>query len=165
MLRQKIVALRGFREILSYSFWVLAAGACLAAIYALSAQPTWTGSQSWMLVSPIRKSAHVVEFGALTALTWLVLTRAQERHPRFRAMAHYRAWIAFLFPFLVAVSDELHQYFVPNRTSQLMDLLMDVVGICLALGLLWAWDNKRKVGFARFALAWRPISSNATELG
>ena len=38
-----------------------------------------------------------------------------------------------------AVSDELHQYFVPFRTADVRDFAYDVGGAVLALVACWAW--------------------------
>jgi VanZ family protein len=38
-----------------------------------------------------------------------------------------------------AVSDEVHQLFVPHRTADLRDVRSDVVGASLALLACWAW--------------------------
>ena len=38
-----------------------------------------------------------------------------------------------------ALSDELHQYFVPFRTADVRDVVYDVGGAALALVACWAW--------------------------
>ena len=36
-----------------------------------------------------------------------------------------------IFPILYAISDEIHQYFVPNRFFDFFDILADVIGVIL----------------------------------
>jgi VanZ family protein len=38
-----------------------------------------------------------------------------------------------------AISDEVHQLFVPYRTADLRDVRSDLVGASLALAVCWAW--------------------------
>jgi VanZ family protein len=50
-----------------------------------------------------------------------------------------RAWlIALALTAVYALSDELHQSFVPGRVADPLDLLCDGFGALLALSL-WAW--------------------------
>ena len=48
-------------------------------------------------------------------------------------------WIRFLIAgfisFVVAVADEYHQSFIPTREASFTDILLDIMGIVLALGL------------------------------
>ena len=91
-----------------------------AVIFALSSVPDLgTGLGGWDLV--LRKLAHAAEFGVLGML----LLRALRRElPAFAAGVAY------------AISDELHQHFVPGRRGAPLDVLIDAVGV--ALGVL-AW--------------------------
>ena len=40
--------------------------------------------------------------------------------------------VAFLISFAYALTDEIHQYFVPSRSSGLFDIFLDLVGIVFA---------------------------------
>ena len=142
MLQKKIQTLCHFRKT-RISCYGLAITIWLAAIFALSAQPTWTSSQAWMLITPIRKSAHALEFAVLTGLVWQALRYIEERSAWFGKMARYRTWTALLLPLLYAISDEMHQYFVPNRQAQVMDVLIDTVGIFLALAVIELLQKKQ----------------------
>ena len=88
-------------------------------IFALSSVPNLgTGLGDWDLV--LRKIAHAAEFAVLGAL----LLRATDR-----------AGLAFALGALYAVSDELHQVFVPGRMGSPLDVGIDTVGV--ACGVLW----------------------------
>jgi VanZ family protein len=95
-----------------------------ALIFALSSVPDLgTGLGGWDLV--LRKIAHAAEFAVLGAL----LVRATGR-----------AGTAFAIGALYAVSDELHQSFVPGRLGSPVDVAIDVVGV--AAGIL-VWQSVR----------------------
>src|SRR5262245_54282259 len=72
-----------------------------------------------------RKLGHVVEYGILAVL-WL---RALDPRPR---AATWAIAIAALY----AVTDEVHQSFVPNRTGAPLDVVIDTAGALI--GVAWA---------------------------
>ena len=89
-----------------------------ALIYVLSAQPDLsTGLGTWDLV--LRKLAHTVEYAILGAL----LLRALEART-----------IALVAGVAYAISDEIHQSFVPGRQGSVLDVLIDSAGV--AIGIL-----------------------------
>ncbi len=75
-----------------------------------------------------KKGGHVVGY----ALLGLAYLHAMEP----RGLAHLRlARIAVLLAALYAVSDEVHQVFVPGRGASVRDVLIDTVGASLGVGL------------------------------
>lgn len=55
--------------------------------------------------------------------------------------------IAILIAIMYGISDEIHQFFVPNRTCTIEDALTDSVGIMLA-GVIYGWklrNGKKKI--------------------
>ena len=38
-----------------------------------------------------------------------------------------------------AITDEVHQMFVPGRSAQLTDLFADAIGICVGTSVCWGW--------------------------
>jgi VanZ family protein len=81
----------------------------------------------------LEKSAHFFEFVVLGAL--LVRALGVPKHGRARVFV---ATIAIAWVY--ALSDEIHQIFVPNRDADWLDVLFDWGGAALgaAIGLLWA---------------------------
>jgi VanZ family protein len=73
----------------------------------------------WM----VRKTAHFSEFFVLGCLLYWALRRG--RQPRWRT-----AWMmqALALGVLYSLVDEAHQAFVPNRTSSLLDSVIDSLG-------------------------------------
>ena len=54
------------------------------------------------------------------------------------------SFFTFALCLLYALSDEVHQYFVPHRTFQIHDLLVDSAGILLGLWLYQIYRNNKR---------------------
>jgi hypothetical protein len=99
--------------------------ALMGLIFLLSAQPDLdSGLGTLDLV--LRTLGHALEFLLLT-LAWAWALR-----PATRLSAPLAALIALLY----AASDEYHQAFVAGRSGTAGDVLVDAVGVALALALL-----------------------------
>ena len=91
-----------------------------AVIFAFSSvSDLGTGLGTWDLV--LRKLAHAAEFAVLGGLL-------------LRALRDERAALAAGIAY--AISDELHQHFVPGRVGSPLDVLIDSVGVAVGV-LLW----------------------------
>jgi len=64
----------------------------------------------------ILKSFHLIEYAILAIFIYF-------------AINHFR--LSLLISYLYALSDELHQFFTPGRTSKFTDTLIDLVGIII----------------------------------
>jgi len=99
-----------------------------ALIFAVSSVPDLgTGLGGWDLA--LRKLAHAAEYAVLGAL----LMRATGR-----------AGLAFGLGALYAVSDEIHQAFVPGRTGASLDVAIDAIGVALGI-VLWQTIRARRL--------------------
>jgi VanZ family protein len=95
-----------------------------AIIFAFSSIPSLgTGLGTWDLV--LRKLAHAAEYAILAALLYRALRRPGP---------------AFVLAVAYAVTDEVHQLFVPGRAGRPLDVAIDAAG---ALVGLWAWSRLR----------------------
>ena len=65
-----------------------------------------------------RKAAHTVAYFILGVLAYNVLRQ-------YRLSPQRKAVLAVLFVVLYAMGDELHQLFVPGRSSEIRDVLID----------------------------------------
>ena len=74
----------------------------------------------------LRKAAHFTEY-AILALLWVGVLPQRPR----------RLWLALCLTAGYAVTDEIHQAFVPNRGPSPIDVLIDSSGAALALATLW----------------------------
>jgi VanZ family protein len=99
----------------------------MGVIFYLSAQPDLPHHPEAALDVLIKKLGHMAEYAVLAALAWWA----------WRDDHDLASWRAFLLAFgvtaLYAVSDEGHQYFVPGRNPQPLDVGFDVLGSVLSL--------------------------------
>lgn len=80
----------------------------------------------WVIHRQLRKFAHFIIYLFLGTFLIHALTVSHIRG--FKAII-----IALLVSFLYAVSDEVHQYFVPGRTPLVMDVVIDTVGAAVGI--------------------------------
>ena len=90
---------------------------------------------------PIRKLAHFTEYAIMGILVYTLLRPWMERGKKLYLITV--CWV-----FLSAAIDELHQFFVPGRYSNLLDVLLDTCGgcfgmICLLVAEKW-WKKRRQ---------------------
>jgi len=82
-----------------------------------------------------RKGAHLTEFAVLAVLIWQALRHSPRTE--LRPWRWAEAGLALGLVLLFAASDELHQAWVPGRTGQISDVMIDLSGGAIGLGLLW----------------------------
>ena len=90
-----------------------------------------------------RKCCHMTEFAVLAVLAWRAV-----RQPARNDQRQWRwdeAGLALGITLLYAASDELHQVFIPSRTGQISDVVVDVLGGAIGLALLWLAGKKFKL--------------------
>ena len=87
--------------------------------------------------SVIRKSAHMIEYAILGALTGRALTPPGARVSRAMIARTLVACTAY------ALLDEAHQALVPSRTGSGIDVLVDITGATLGTLLLAWWRITR----------------------
>lgn len=86
----------------------------------------------------VRKSAHFTIYLLLGIFVYSALRSYGCKHSLL---------YAFVFCFLYACSDEVHQLFISNRTGRVFDVLIDTIGSCVGIGLVFLFkklikDNK-----------------------
>jgi VanZ family protein len=99
----------------------------MVVIFCVSAQPDLPHHPEAMIDVIIRKLSHMAEYGILAALSLWALGTASSSVPR----SHFVC--AFVLALLYALSDELHQRFVPGRDPRALDVGFDIAGAGLAL--------------------------------
>ena len=90
-----------------------------------------------------RKCCHLTEFAILAVLAWRAV-RQPQRNER-RDWRWDEAGLALAIVQLYAASDELHQVYIPSRTGQISDVVVDVIGGAIGLTLLWLAGKKFKL--------------------
>ncbi len=71
---------------------------------------------------------HVIEYCILSVLIVRAVNSGFREKVRIRVIL-----LSFVLAFAYAILDEIHQSFVPNRTSSLMDVTADAVGALLGI--------------------------------
>jgi VanZ family protein len=105
-------------------------------LFYLSAQPDIPTPPGPLLQQLYERGGHAL---AYAILAWLYL-RALRRNIHNRVVLRLvSAGLAVLY----AMSDEYHQTFVPGRSGDLTDLLVDGAGACGAMLLGW-WLERRR---------------------
>lgn len=102
-------------------FWLLL-------IFTVSARSTLVVIEHEAVEKLFYKGAHMLVYAVLAWLWWRALS--PERQITWPVLL-----LAWLFTVLYAISDEIHQRFVPGRHGQLADVLFDAAG-ALAMILL-----------------------------
>lgn len=84
---------------------------------------------------PIRKLAHFSIYTVLGVTTmWHVSTYAIDRWKRIGG--------SLAIGMLYAISDEIHQLFVPGRSGQVTDVLIDTMGVLFGIGIVLVIQNR-----------------------
>jgi VanZ family protein len=106
-------------------------------IFFLSNQSTLVDVESEINEKLIYKSAHIFAYAVLAWLWWRCLS------PDRQVTWPVLAWTLGLAT-LYAISDEIHQRYIPGRHGQLADVLFDVAGaLAVVLWLrLFEWPRR-----------------------
>lgn len=102
-----------------------------AVIFLLSSGPVPEEVEELSPFPGFDKVAHGALFGGLAACVAVGLWRSNARLSRRRFIG-----IPVLFTTLYGISDELHQYFVPERSADAWDMAADFVGALIVTILL-----------------------------
>ena len=103
----------------------------------------------------IKKSGHILEYGILGLLLWRAcrgsyglvtvqrkgILQAQSISVAYDTPAPLAS--AVVLGALYALSDEVHQRFVPTRTGNLRDVAIDITALSAAVILAWLWQRYR----------------------
>jgi len=84
----------------------------------------------------LRKAAHFTEFAVMGGFVAAMLYSARVRLRKGFA-------VAILCCLLYAISDELHQYFISERTAALLDVGIDSLGALIGIGLITLIKRRR----------------------
>jgi VanZ family protein len=91
------------------------------------------------------KIVHMGVYGLLTFLCYISLIHLSNPGILIKSPL---LWSAIVSAFYGA-TDELHQYFVPNRSCEMQDWLADVLGVIIAIVLIKYYLEKRFLLFRR----------------
>lgn len=89
------------------------------------------------MATPVRKSAHMIEFAAFDLSLIFALWFWEKRGKEL-------VETAFTIAFVYACSDEFHQLFIPGRAGLVTDVLIDSVGLVIVSAGISYWLRKQK---------------------
>ena len=81
----------------------------------------------------VRKSAHFIGYMILGILASGLILQYENINKKYP--------LAFLICVIYAISDEIHQLFVPGRAGQVRDVLIDSAGSFLGIIIVMAFEN------------------------
>ncbi|WP_228441287.1 VanZ family protein [Novibacillus thermophilus] len=136
--------------LLTIGRWILRLSpfAYMGVIWHLSSQPSDAVVQLGPYDSVIKESLHLVEFAILYALSILAFLT-------FGPLSHRRNCIAVVLAIAYGGVDELHQFFVPSRSADIVDVLKDVIGVCVVSFIVYRsyFGNNRRSNVNRILRA------------
>lgn len=106
-------------------------------IFALSTRQNLSISTEHAVNFSFFKTLHVLEYGLLTLLFFRALFLTT------KLLYEKMIMISIFLTILYSISDEIHQTYVPTRTGQPRDILIDAIGIFI-MGLL-IYKNRQAV--------------------
>ena len=84
----------------------------------------------------VRKTAHFFEYLILGLLSFSFASNFQNYK--------YKKITCIIFGMVYAISDEIHQYFIPGRACRLTDVLIDTMGVVTSVLLILVVSNCKK---------------------
>ena len=79
---------------------------------------------------PVRKAAHMTEYAILGLLSFAFYRGILKKEKR-------QFLVALLTAAVYAATDEFHQYFIPGRSAEVMDVCIDTLGASIGLAILF----------------------------
>ncbi len=111
---------RGIRYWLPPLLW-------MGIIFYFSSRPRVTITHTYIYDFVIFKLFHMIEYGIL----YFLLFRALFSASKTKLTVSQKHLIAILLAVTYAISDEIHQTFIPTREGRVRDVFIDTVGILL----------------------------------
>lgn len=88
-------------------------------------------SENFFIQFAVFKSLHLIEYGLLYMFFYRAL-RNTWRVPEWQ-----RHYTAFVIAAVYGLTDEIHQVFIPSREGKFRDVVIDAVGVSLAMFIIW----------------------------
>ena len=104
----------------------------MGVIFFLSSQPSLPTPEDDLLADILSALSHAFVFGVLMTLLLRAMSGGLRRTSRRQALLPFALTMAY------ALTDEFHQSFVPNRTPDMFDVILDAIGAGVALGIWYA---------------------------
>ena len=100
-----------------------------------------SGLQDPVEIQRLKDIVHVIEYGVLAALVARAVTKTSYR------LSVRQAALSVILTAGYGVTDELHQYFVPNRYPDVYDIFRNTVGALVGItgiSVIKRWQDKHE---------------------
>ena len=94
----------------------------------------WLQADEDLISFVVRKGAHFTEYLLLGVSLFLTVRDLRKR-------ASF--WIPWAIGTLYAITDEVHQYFVPGRSCEVRDMIIDACGVAAGVAIVWVWRRRK----------------------
>jgi VanZ family protein len=124
--------------------WLLSFSVWLGKLTGTTLQLPW-----WDINLVLRKTGHVVGYGVVSLLfvrSWR-LSRDERAGHVWRRLELRGVVFALLSTLVLAAADEFHQSFLPERTSSIHDVMLDMLGASVAQILLYLYARQARVQY------------------
>lgn len=114
-------------------YWAMAAVYAIG-IFLISANPRPPSAEAFIgiKIPYIDKIEHFFLYGIFGVILYMAVLKTESLKEK--------EFTGFLIGTLYAFTDEIHQYFVPGRSCDPLDFLVDVAGISAGMVFsLWKW--------------------------
>jgi VanZ family protein len=112
----------------------------LSSLFVEPIRPYAPGFTEVIITTLVRKSAHIFQYFVLGILVFNVLCE-------YKLSSKKLVGYSILFAGLYAITDEIHQAFVPGRSAELRDVFIDTIGASLGVLMFYGivkFQNSRK---------------------
>jgi len=119
--------------------WIIPPLVWMTIIFFLSSRQRISVSEEYWTNFIFFKSLHVIEYAILATFNTIAIFRNVNGITLKRAVLY-----ACLAALVYAVSDEIHQLYVPTRSGQVRDVLIDSIGIFSVYWLVSLYEKSKK---------------------
>lgn len=103
-----------------------------------------TGLEEGLVSFIVRKGAHFLEHLVLGISLFWTVRDLRMKHGRVPdGLAGRAVLVPWVVGTMYAVTDEVHQYFVPGRSCELRDVLIDACGVAAGVAIVWYWRRRK----------------------
>jgi VanZ family protein len=92
----------------------------------------------------VRKAGHLTEYALLGGLLHRAAASQKASAGAVSRWSPRRVLAVLIVLALYAASDEFHQRFVASRTPSVGDVMIDIAGGAVGLGVKWTWERWRR---------------------
>lgn len=119
--------------------WVVGSVGWMILIFFLSSRQRLVVSDVYWTNFLVFKTLHIIEYAILMFLNVMAITQNVRKIHYLKALR-----LAFFCTIIYALSDEIHQTFVPTREGALRDVLIDAIGVASVYWLASRYERISK---------------------